>query len=301
MWRVGVRNLRGGGRGHRDSPNRRRDPIHQLQFRKWLRSTRNTKSQTETQIRGIRYRARPRTPDFQLDLSPKAATLNHLDPILSGVHALKPLPAVCTRVMQLAGEENIVPGELVAVIQTDAGITAKVLRLCNSAYYGFARQVDSLDEAGNRLGVNTLVNLVLTACSGNYFKSLGNADEAHAKQHWERSISNALAASLLAKIQDDVNPSSAYTVGLLQDIGEIIIDRFAPEEGALIRKEVLHGRNRIEAEFNLLEWTTRKSAQSWQPSGNSLMRSLMRSVSTTIPLPPRLPQKWPARPASRTR
>lgn len=178
--------------------------------------------------------------------------MNHFDQILTGIHALEPLPAVCTRVMQLAGEDSVVPGELVAVIQTDAGITAKVLRLCNSAYYGFSRQVDSLDEAGNRLGVNTLVNLVLTACSGNYFKSIGNVDSARATQHWERSISNALAASLLARIQGDVNTSSAYTVGLLQDIGEIIIDRFAPAEGEQIRREVLHGRSRTEAELDLI-------------------------------------------------
>ena len=175
--------------------------------------------------------------------------MNNLHTLIAGVHALEPLPAVCTRVMQLAGEDSVVPHELVEVIQTDAGITSKVLRLCNSAYYGFSRQVDSLDEAGNRLGVNALVNLVLTACSGSYFKSLGNTDTAITQKFWERSISNALASSFLAKVQQDVPPSAAYTVGLLQDIGEIILERFLPEEARLVREDVRAGMTRVESEL----------------------------------------------------
>lgn len=178
--------------------------------------------------------------------------MSQLHTLIAGVHALEPLPAVCTRLMQLAGEDHVVPQELVEVIQTDAGITAKVLRLCNSAYYGFSRQVDSLEEAGNRLGVNTLVNLVLTACSGNYFKSLGNSDSKLAQKFWERSISNALASSFLAKIQGDVPPSSAYTVGLLQDIGEIILDRFLPAEAHEIRELVRAGHDRTQVEMELV-------------------------------------------------
>ena len=61
-------------------------------------------------------------------------------------------------------EEGAEPvGELVEVIQTDAGLTAKVLKLCNSAYYGFRREIASLPEAGNMLGCSTLVNQYLNA------------------------------------------------------------------------------------------------------------------------------------------
>lgn len=153
--------------------------------------------------------------------------------------------------MQLAGAESVVPAELVAVIQADVGITAKVLRICNSAYYGFARQVSSLDEAGNRLGVNTLVNLVLTACSGSYFKSFGTS-QARANELWERSVSNALSASLLANIQGDIDKSAAYTVGLLQDIGEVVLERFLPAEAKEIQLQLQTGLTRTAIEAQLL-------------------------------------------------
>jgi len=172
--------------------------------------------------------------------------------IIAGIHSLEPLPAVCTRVMQLAGNETVVPTELVSVIQSDVAITAKVLRICNSAYYGFARQVTSLDEAGNRLGVNTLVNLVLTACSGSYFKSFGKTSQARAKELRERSVSNALSASLLAGIQGDIDKNAAYTVGLLQDIGEVVLERFLPAEAKEIQLQLSNGLSQTEVEANLL-------------------------------------------------
>ncbi len=172
--------------------------------------------------------------------------------IIAGIHSLEPLPAVCTRVMKLAGEESVVPSELVEVIQADIGITTKVLRICNSAYYGFAREVGSLEEAGNRLGVDSLVNLVLTACSGSYFKGIGGGSASRAKELWERSMSNALSSSLLATIQGDVDKSAAYTAGLLQDIGEVVLERFLPSEANEIRGQVLHGHSRIEVENDLL-------------------------------------------------
>ncbi len=178
--------------------------------------------------------------------------MESIEKIVAGIHALEPLPAVCTQVMKLAGAEAVVPSELIAVIQTDVSITAKVLRMCNSAYYGFSRQVGSIEEAGNRLGVTTLVNLVLTSCAGGYFKSLGSGSSARMEQLWERSISNALASSLLAGIQGDVDKNAAYTVGLLQDIGEVVIERFLPEIAKQIRDGVAEGQEQTDVETDLL-------------------------------------------------
>ena len=54
-----------------------------------------------------------------------------LSDVLTEIKSLEPLPQVAMRVLQLSREEDVIPRELVAVIQTDAGITAKVLKLCN--------------------------------------------------------------------------------------------------------------------------------------------------------------------------
>ncbi len=70
--------------------------------------------------------------------------------ILDGVHHLRPWPPVAMKVMELSRHEDVSPTDLVAVLQTDAALTARVLSHCNSAQYGFQREVNSLQEAGTR-------------------------------------------------------------------------------------------------------------------------------------------------------
>ncbi|MCA8981495.1 MAG: HDOD domain-containing protein [Planctomycetes bacterium] len=170
--------------------------------------------------------------------------------VLEGTKNLTPWPEVASRVMQIAQRPEVVPGELVAVIQTDAALTAKVLRLANSAYYGFRREIASLAEAGNALGVQALVNLVLTGCAERYFHTGGRG--AAAKSLWERSITTAFSAQILARAQGAVDPERAYTVALLQNIGHLVIDDFLVEFRERIEREQRDGRDLLSAERAVL-------------------------------------------------
>ncbi len=172
--------------------------------------------------------------------------------VLAEIKSLEPLPQVALRVMSLSQKEDIVPRELVEVIQTDAGITAKVLKLCNSAYYGFRREIASLPEAGNLLGCTTLVNLVLTSCANRYFRHYGAQSRASARRWWERSVTTALATSMFAGTRPSVDRSRAYTAGLLENVGQLVADRFLPELGATLEAEVAAGADRLEAEERVL-------------------------------------------------
>lgn len=175
-----------------------------------------------------------------------------LDEILRDIKNLEPLPRVAMRVLELGAGEQVVPRDLIAVIETDAAMTAKVLRLSNSAYYGFRREIASLAEAGNLLGVSALVNLVLTSCAARYFRGHVHADARTLQATWERSISNALAASLLARVSGGVDKNRAYTAGLLQNIGEVVLDRFLVREALLVHGAIESGASRIEAERTVL-------------------------------------------------
>ena len=86
-----------------------------------------------------------------------------LHSILEDVKSLEPLPQVAMRVMTLSSKVDLVPRELVEVIQTDAGLTAKVLKLCNSAYFSNGRAITDLRAAVTRLGLGTLRDLVLAS------------------------------------------------------------------------------------------------------------------------------------------
>ena len=168
--------------------------------------------------------------------------------LLEEIKSVEPLPQVATRVMQLASREDVVPRDLVDIIQTDAGITAKVLKLCNSALYGFKREIASLPEAANLLGVSTLVNLVLTSCAGRYFRDYGYSDPEATLKLWERSIATAFATSAIANSCAHVDRNRAYTIGLLENIGHLVLTRFVPENRESLATALANGDELLDAE-----------------------------------------------------
>lgn len=174
-----------------------------------------------------------------------------LDDILREIKNLAPLPQVALKVLEASAREDVIPRELIALIQTDAALTARVLKLSNSAYYGFRREIASLHEAGNLLGVSTLTSLVLTSCASRYFAG-GSRDARSAKKLWERSVANALAASLLARIDGSVDLDRAYTAGLLQNIGLVVIGPYLQRDAARVQAEHEAGSTQLEAEVNVL-------------------------------------------------
>ncbi len=175
-----------------------------------------------------------------------------LKDLMFEMRSLEPFPGVAARVLEVAGRDEVVPSELIQLVQTDPGITSKVLKLCNSAYYGFQREIASLHEAGNLLGVTTLVNLVLTSSAGKYFRDYGSAKEHSMENRWEQCISNAIGARLIAKRHLKVDPDRAYTAGLLENIGHLVLDRFLDEAIEEIRGMALSGTDLIEAERRVL-------------------------------------------------
>jgi HD-like signal output (HDOD) protein len=167
--------------------------------------------------------------------------------VLDQIKSIEPMPHVAMRVIELGSSEDVIPREIVDVIQTDAGITAKVLKLCNSAFYGFQREIASLPEAGNMLGVSTLVNIVLTSCAGRYFRNYGGSTPSDAHRLWESSVANAFASRFIAQ-RTRVDRSRAYTVGLLENIGQLVLQRFFVQHAPLIAEEIARGTPLLEAE-----------------------------------------------------
>lgn len=175
-----------------------------------------------------------------------------LKDIVQDIRSLEPFPSVATRVLELASDEEVVPSELIEIIQLDPGLTAKVLRLCNSALYGFQREISTLQEAGNLLGVRALVNLVLTSSANRYFRDYGQATGRSLDELWNTSITHAVASRLLAKKVAAHTPGldgeRAYTAGLLQSIGCLVLDRYYEDTRGKVLALAREGHSVIEAE-----------------------------------------------------
>jgi HD-like signal output (HDOD) protein len=171
--------------------------------------------------------------------------------ILNQVRAIDPFPEVANKVLALSNRDDVIPSDLIEVIQVDAILTAKVLRLCNSAYYGFRREIASLQEAGNLLGVHSIVNLVLTSTTKGYFNS-NSESGAGKRDQWQKCVANALSSRLVARLHGRVDEERAYTVGLLQNIGHLVLEPHLTAETDALRWEVAKGANLFDAEHTIL-------------------------------------------------
>jgi len=171
-----------------------------------------------------------------------------LKEILLDVERIEPFPQIAIRVLEISMQETTGPNDLVEVIKTDAGITAKVLTLANSSLQGLRVTISSIEQAGIQLGTKTLVSLVMASAYESFFMGLGSSTPRSNRSLWEESLANALAAKLVAERDDYADPNLAYTAGLLQNMGLIVLDRFLMRERDEILGLVDMGRNPLRAE-----------------------------------------------------
>ncbi len=144
-----------------------------------------------------------------------------LQKISQSIGELPPSPAVVTKVMGLTSDLNSNVEDLGEVLAADAALTAKVLRLSNSSFYGRSRTVSSLKEAILILGFFTLRSLVMASTTHSLYRSKENPDDG--KQLWEHSLASALGARLVATRIGHAQVEEVFIAGLLHDIGKLIL------------------------------------------------------------------------------
>lgn len=169
--------------------------------------------------------ARAQSADSQHVMGKDAAGL------LSRVDDLPPLPAVATRVMGMAEDDKTSAMDLAQVLATDQALTAKLIRISNSAYYGFARRISTVREAVVMLGFKQVRQVAVGASLMNAFKR-GQDDGFDLDLFWGHSVAVAVAAEALAKKSFAVKPEDAFTAGILHDIGRLVLRQVMPGEFA---------------------------------------------------------------------
>jgi putative nucleotidyltransferase with HDIG domain len=125
---------------------------------------------------------------------------------------------------------------LAKVIETDPGIVAGILKVANSAYYGFRGKVTSVQHAAALFGTRRLAELIAAMSAG---AMLGKAMEGYglkAGDMWHHSIAVAVTASEIAAVVAEDTLESAYMAGLLHDVGKIILNPYVKERSLLFNQ-----------------------------------------------------------------
>ena len=152
---------------------------------------------------------------------------------ITGISNLPTLPEVATRLMQMVNDPDTSAADAAKVISRDVGITSKVLRMANSAFYGIPRTITTVQNAVVLLGMKVVNSLVLSVSVGEIFPSKDANVKLERKAFWTHSLACAVAGKLIAqKIKRPhlVDPEESFCSGLLHDIGKLVLDNYFVEE-----------------------------------------------------------------------
>jgi putative nucleotidyltransferase with HDIG domain len=172
--------------------------------------------------------------------------------LVAQIKNLPPVSYAALKLVNLLDQPSVSNDEVVQVLKYDNVLTAKLLRACNSPYFGLEDPVSSVDQAVFLLGHQQILHIVLTLAFGSSMVVPLPGYAVEANELWRHSLITATAAEIVVGEIPDVNmePSVAFTVGLLHDIGKLILGQaLTGDLQADIRQRVeLERLSRSEAE-----------------------------------------------------
>ncbi|MCA9066705.1 MAG: HDOD domain-containing protein, partial [Planctomycetaceae bacterium] len=151
-----------------------------------------------------------------------------IDSVLQLVRELPRLPETHVRVMNMAMNAGTSVAEITRVINTDAALTARVLQVANTPFYGMTGRIETVARATVILGMRTVHSLALGA---GIVETLNAPDP---REHcgidiWKHSLQTAVAAQELAESGGVSDSEIAFTAGLLHDMGKLILATGFPD------------------------------------------------------------------------
>ena len=159
-----------------------------------------------------------------------------LDQLLIESERIEPVPQVIHQLMDLVDDPDVPVSEISQLILYEPVVTANLLKLANSAAFGFKKKVDSVHDAVVLLGLKRVVEIVLLNSVTKPLKSAHRGYGLEEGQLWKQSVSCALMASAIAEIVEAPVKHIVFTAALLKDIGVIVLDRHMGDAKATIRK-----------------------------------------------------------------
>ena len=153
--------------------------------------------------------------------------------IISNTEALPAMPEVMIKVQQMIKNPATSPAQLAKIIEIDSAMVTGILRVANSAYYGFRGKVATIQHASALFGTRRLAELITAISAGGVLATSMDGYGLKAGDMWCHSIAVACAASEIAAAVGSDSPDIAYMAGLLHDMGKIILDPYVRERKVL--------------------------------------------------------------------
>ncbi len=187
------------------------------------------------------------------------------------VRSVPMLSSSASQLLHIAAKPDHDLVEVINLVKTDANLTARVLKIVNSAAFALVNKVTSIDRAVSFLGERIIVSVAIGDCAGKLMERELAGYAAQRGSLWKHDLRSAIAArEVVTQSGAEISPELAFTAGLLHDIGKALISDYlagtAPDAVSMITAEdsydyldaekQLVGFNHTQAGFEL--------AKSWE-------------------------------------
>ncbi len=140
--------------------------------------------------------------------------------------SLVSFPDIYFRIKEILKDKSSSAEDIAEIVSNDIDLSAKLLRIVNSPFYGFSTKIDSISRAISLIGIDELSTLALSVSAINFFQDIP-AELIDMRTFWKHSISCAIFSKLLAG-ETGLNTEKFFSAGLLHDAGRLIIFKNMP-------------------------------------------------------------------------
>lgn len=174
---------------------------------------------------------------------------------LESIRNLPTMPIIVSEVLSAVDSPKSSAASLAKIIEKDQALTARVLRIANSPFYGYSKKISTIDLAIVIMGFNTLKEIVLSIVIQRFFSKV-NVDVFNLKDFWQYGLFCGSSARFLSRKLGYKLAGEAFVAGLMHDIGILIIAEYFTKQFQEIKSYMFsHKVSLIEAEKAILECT----------------------------------------------
>jgi HD-like signal output (HDOD) protein len=153
-----------------------------------------------------------------------------LDRIIGQIEDLPTLPRTVLKITALVNNPKSSAKDLARIITDDQVLTARLLKLVNSSFYGFPQRISTVTGAIVLLGFDAIRNLLLTTSVFDMFSNNKKLSQFNQEKFWDHSLGCAVGAKVIGNILRHDKIEELFVAGLLHDIGKIVEMMFLPKQ-----------------------------------------------------------------------
>ncbi|MBU8870377.1 MAG: HDOD domain-containing protein [Gemmatimonadales bacterium] len=140
------------------------------------------------------------------------------------------LPLIYQELFRMMQDPEVSVPKIAEIIAQDQALTAKILHLVNSAFYGFNKQIKTISRAVVILGFKAVRSAALAISVFDFFNDEDSTEELNMAKFWKHSIAVATISKVLADRIPVKQAEEAFTIGLLHDVGKLIEKHYFPQD-----------------------------------------------------------------------